>query len=163
MHKIKPIYIWNPRLYAVNSDLLRQYGISVILAWTSLLWKKPLQKGQGACRKRVYLQATVFLASTKINYTDYIFSKTESTVILKLSGERNNQSEFSPKYDQYSTYICTVRRREITVHYFTDFSQRWKLSNVCSPSVQLYKQFPKTCVHVLMHFLHADFTHVVLV
>ena len=48
-----------------------------------------------------------------------LHSKTESTVILKLSGERNNQSEFSPKYDQYSTYICTVRRREITVHYFT--------------------------------------------
>ena len=53
-----------------------------------------------------------------------LHSKTESTVILKLSGERNNQSEFSPKYDQYSKYICTVRRREITVHYFTDFSQR---------------------------------------
>ena len=90
-----------------------------------------------------------------------LHSKTESTVILKLSGERNNQSEFSPKYDQYSTYICTVRRREITVHYFTDFSQRWKLSNVCSPSVQFYKQFPKTCVHFLMYFLHPHLTHVV--
>lgn len=64
-----------------------------------------------------------------------LHSKTESTVILKLSGERNNQSEFSPKYDQYSTYICTVRQREITVHYFTDFSQRWKLSK-CSQSLK---------------------------
>ena len=59
------------QINAVNSDLLRQYGISIILAWTSLLWKKPLQ--QGAYRKQVYLQATVFLTRTKINYMGYIF------------------------------------------------------------------------------------------
>ena len=91
-----------------------------------------------------------------------LHSKAKSTVILHLPGERNNQSAFSPKYDKYSKYICTVRRREITVHHFTDFSQRWKLSNACSLRVQFYKQFTQTYVHFLTYFLHADFTHVVL-
>ena len=91
-----------------------------------------------------------------------LHSKAKSTVILQLLGERNNQSDFSPKYDKYSKYFCTVRRRDITVHHFTDFSQRWKFSNTCSLCVQFYKQFLKTCVHFLVYFLHADFTHVVL-
>ena len=99
-----------------------------------------------------------------------LHSKTESTVILQLPGETNNKSKinkinkiFFPKYDKYSKYTCTARRREIIVHHFTDFSQRQKLSNACSLCVQFYKQFPKTCVHFLMYFLHADFMHVVLV
>ena len=36
-----------------------------------------------------------------------------------------------------------------------------KMKVVCSPSVQFYKQFPKTCVHFLMYFLHPHLTHVV--
>ena len=55
------------QINAVTSDLLQQYGISDILEWTSLLGKIPLQQGQGAYRKQVYLQATVFLSRTKIN------------------------------------------------------------------------------------------------
>ena len=39
-----------------------------------------------------------------------LHSKTESTVILQLPGERNNQSDFSPKYDKCSKYTCTARR-----------------------------------------------------
>ena len=39
-----------------------------------------------------------------------LHSKTESTVILQLPGERNNQSNFSPKYDKCSKYTCTARR-----------------------------------------------------
>ena len=79
-----------------------------------------------------------------------LHSKTKSTAILQLPGERNNQSDFSPKYDNYSKYICTVWRREITVHHLIDFSQRWKLSNACSLCVQFYKQFPKTHMHFVM-------------
>ena len=37
----------------------------------------------------------------------------------------------------------TVWGQEIVVHHFTDFSQRWKLSNTRNLWVKVYTQFPK--------------------
>ena len=130
--------------------------------------KNPYSKEHGEnrhiCRLQFSLQEQTKDKLDGLCILYMLHSKTESTVILQLPGERNNKSDFFPKIWQiFKVYLYSSTARDHCAYHFTDFSQRQKLSNACSLCVQFYKQFPKTCVHFLMYFLHAHFMHVVLV